>query len=73
MLINHPFLIATTIDAKFHYLEYLCIQNKELGEVNAWSLALIGVQYYYFQMELKAFGRINCVILLHILNIHKKN
>lgn len=50
-LISFPFLAASGKDTKFHRLEHSRIQIKELGKVNIWSLALVTLQHYFFEME----------------------
>ena len=64
-VINTPFIVAPE-NAKPHYLERTCLQNKEPGQFNLRCAASVVNQINFCKMKIKAFDEI--VILQHIFH-----
>src|SRR3954466_4150096 len=60
-----PFIVAPE-NAKPHYLEHTCLQNKEPGQFNLICVSSVVDQINFCKMEIKAFDEI--VIVQHILH-----
>ena len=67
---SEPSNLVRIDDAKPHYLEHFCVQNKELAEANIGCLASVVIQTNFSEMEIKAFDGIERVIFQHIFHIH---
>ena len=66
MVISTPFIVALE-NAKPHYLEHTCLQNKEPGQFNLRCAASIVDQINFCKMEIKAFDEI--VRVKHIFSL----
>ena len=56
-VIGTPFIVAPE-NAKPHYLEHTCLQNKEPGQFNLRHAASVVDQINFCKMEIKAFDEI---------------
>ena len=64
-VISTPFIVATE-NAKPHYLEHTCLQNKEPGQFNLRCAASVVDRINFYKMEIKACDEI--VIVQHIFH-----
>ena len=62
---QHAIIVAPE-NAKPHYLEHTCLQNKEPGQLTLRCAASVVDQINFYKMEIKAFDEI--VIVQHIIN-----
>ena len=65
MVISTPFIVALE-NAKPHYLEHTCLQNKEPSQFNVICVASIVDEINFCKMEIKALDDI--VIVQHIFH-----
>ena len=65
MVISTPFIVVPE-NAKPHYLEHTCLQNKGTGQFNLRCAASVVDQINFYKMEIKAFDEI--VMVQHIFH-----